>query len=201
MALVVVDEFPIEVCSTDKLCLSHSYWYCARLSTRISWITRRNCQAYNVSGWQALMTDSRYGTPRAHGNRAPISEQWKSPFIGETLRQIGAFIRNAPKPSKPLCNEICAVLTKEPYEERGEILICKIPPVGDESEPQAIPTEHNTLDTFLIGFDREDWQIYHNDQIMWYDLGSVPSSWEVAYALLYHYTSRLTGALRFAAKL
>lgn len=112
------------------------------------------------------LPDFTYGTPRAHGTRAPISEQWKSPFIGQTLRQIGAFIRSAPKPPKPLCKDFCAIFRKETYEERGEILICKIPPVGDESEPQTIPTGSNTLNTFLIGFDREDWHIYHADQIM-----------------------------------
>lgn len=112
------------------------------------------------------LPDFTYGTPRAHGTKAPISKQWRSPFIGYSLRQIGVFIRGAPNPPKPLCKEFCAILRKEPYEERGEILICKIPPPGDNSEPQTIPTEYNTLNTFLIGFDREDWYIYFADQIM-----------------------------------
>jgi hypothetical protein len=45
---------------------------------------------------------------------------------------VANFIRNAPKPPKPLCKRFFAVLQKERFERSGELLVCKILPEGGE---------------------------------------------------------------------
>lgn len=68
------------------------------------------------------------------------------------------FIRNAPSPPKPIDKQYCAVLRKEDYD-RDRILICKIPPEGDDSEPQTIVTDPERLGMFFIGFNRSSWDV------------------------------------------
>jgi len=93
------------------------------------------------------------------GTHAPISDEWRSPFIGQSLRQVANFIRDAPAPPKPIDKEYCAVLRKEDYENDA-ILICKIPPEGGEdNEPQTIVTDPERLGSFFIGFNRSEWDV------------------------------------------
>ena len=93
-----------------------------------------------------------------HGTETPISDDWRSPFIGQTLRQVAKFIRDAPNPPKPIDKQYCAVLRKEDYD-CDRIMICKIPPEDDDSEPQTIVTGPNALGMFFIGFDRSSWEV------------------------------------------
>lgn len=58
------------------------------------------------------------------GTSFPVDADWHSPFIGKTVPDAITFIKNAPKPPKPLSKRFCAVVTKE-YLEEGLILICK----------------------------------------------------------------------------
>lgn len=62
-----------------------------------------------------------------------------------------AFIRNAPKPPKPLCKVFCAVLEKERWEQHGELLICKW--IEGEGEPQVIPCVVDEAGGFFSGFE------------------------------------------------
>lgn len=59
------------------------------------------------------------------GTQAPIRDNWRSPFIGKSLREVAEFIRKAPSPPKPLDKCYCAVLRKEEYE-RDRILLCRV---------------------------------------------------------------------------
>lgn len=65
-----------------------------------------------------------YAGASARGTLAPINTKWRSSFIGKTIPNVSAFIRNAPKPPKPLDKRYCAVLNKDEFEV-GQFLICK----------------------------------------------------------------------------
>jgi hypothetical protein len=69
-----------------------------------------------------------------HGIAAPIDPGWQSPFIGQSIADAANFIRNAPKPPKPLCRRFFAVLQKDRFEQTGKLLICKILPEGGEDD-------------------------------------------------------------------
>ena len=59
----------------------------------------------------------------AKGTTAPIDENWRSPFT--SLQDAVEFVRDIPKPSKPLCKVFCAVLDKERYRQHGQVLFVK----------------------------------------------------------------------------
>jgi hypothetical protein len=65
---------------------------------------------------------------------APIDNAWRSPFVGKSIADAANFIRNAPKPPKPLCRRFFAVLQKNFYEKSGMVLICRISPGDVEDE-------------------------------------------------------------------
>ncbi|KAL1582970.1 hypothetical protein WHR41_08246 [Cladosporium halotolerans] len=58
------------------------------------------------------------------GTSFPIDTDWRSPFIGKTVPDAITFIRNAPKPPKPLSKRFCAVVTRKCLENEL-VLICK----------------------------------------------------------------------------
>lgn len=103
------------------------------------------------------MPDSRHPWI-VEGTHAPISDDWRSPFIGKSLREVAKFVRDAPSPPKPIYKEYCAVLRREDYEN-DRIMICKIPEEGDDSEPQTIVTGPDALGLFFIGFNRGSWDV------------------------------------------
>ncbi|GAB7328959.1 hypothetical protein MBLNU13_g00829t1 [Cladosporium sp. NU13] len=93
-----------------------------------------------------------------------IDQDWRSPFIGHTLRQVAKFVRDTPNPPKPIDKEYCAVLRREDYEQ-DRIMNCKIPPNGEDSEPQTIVTDPERLVMVFIGFDRCSWDVtYANEE-------------------------------------
>lgn len=69
------------------------------------------------------------------------------------MRDALNFIRNAPKPPKPLCKVFCAVLQKDRFEQHDQLLICR----EVEGEPQMIPCAASEAGTFFAGFDRGGW--------------------------------------------
>ena len=71
---------------------------------------------------------------RPESTSPPIDSDWKSPFIGKSIEDAANFVRNTPKPPKPLNRTWFAVLQKELFKESRELLICKILPVGGESD-------------------------------------------------------------------
>lgn len=66
------------------------------------------------------------------GNKSPVNPDWQSPFIGKSIEEAANFVRNAPKPPKPLCKELFAVLQKDRFQRSGELLFCRIFPVGGQ---------------------------------------------------------------------
>jgi hypothetical protein len=82
---------------------------------------------------------------------APIDANWRSPFT--SLDEAVEFVRNAPKPPKPLCKAFCAVLEKKRYQEQGELLFAKL----DENELQTIPCRSSEVATVFEGMDRDVW--------------------------------------------
>jgi hypothetical protein len=71
---------------------------------------------------------------RVHGTATPIDPSWQSPFICKSIADAANFIRNTPKPPKPLCKEFFPVLQKDRFERSGKLLICKILPEGGEDD-------------------------------------------------------------------
>jgi len=55
------------------------------------------------------------------------------PFIGKTVQDAVHFIRNAPKPPKPLNKRFCAVVTRDALK-KGGVLICKSLDFDSEQE-------------------------------------------------------------------
>jgi hypothetical protein len=66
------------------------------------------------------------------GNRSPVDSNWQSPFVGKTIAEAANFVRNAPKPPKPLCTELFAVLQKDRFQRNGKLLFCRIFPEGGQ---------------------------------------------------------------------
>jgi hypothetical protein len=64
-----------------------------------------------------------------------MDEGWKSPFAGKSIEDAANFIRNTPKPPKPLCKTYFAVMEEELYEEHRLLKVCKIIPKGGEVDP------------------------------------------------------------------
>ena len=71
-------------------------------------------------------------THRLEGTSCPIDSSWRSPFAGKSIEDAANFVRNAPKPPKPLNKTWFAVMQKDRFEKSGELLVCKILPIGGE---------------------------------------------------------------------
>jgi hypothetical protein len=54
----------------------------------------------------------------------PLPPDWRSPFVGKSVPEAVAFMRNAPKPPKPLNTRYCAILTQASLDE-NRLFICK----------------------------------------------------------------------------
>lgn len=80
--------------------------------------------------------------------------EWQSPFLGQTVHDALAFIRNAPKPPKPLCKAFCAVLQNDRFEQHDQLLIC----THFDGELQAIPCAASEAGIFFAGFERGEWE-------------------------------------------
>lgn len=96
------------------------------------------------------------------GTSSPIDPAWRSPFVGKTPADAIAFIRNAPKPPKPLCKAYCALLQKALYEEKGYLLMCKA--IEGKRDPETIPVEGKEAGLFFVAFEREEWDECHQKQ-------------------------------------
>lgn len=70
------------------------------------------------------------------------------------MEDAAAFVRDAPKPPKPLCKTFCVMLKKDEYEEHGRLLFVKV----DENELQAIPCSVDNVAETYMGFDRDTWE-------------------------------------------
>ena len=75
------------------------------------------------------------------GTENPISEDWRSQFIGMSIEDAANFIRNAPKPPKPLCKRFFAILQKDSFDQNITMHICKIVPADEDSDVDSEMTE------------------------------------------------------------
>ena len=65
-----------------------------------------------------------------------MDQSWTSPFVGKSIEDVANFVRNAPKPPKPLCKTFFAVMQKDLYDRKGKLFIYKILPVGGEKDQE-----------------------------------------------------------------
>lgn len=117
--------------------------------------------------WLADTYDSLHDYDGAthEGTDIPVDPSWHSPFIGKSAADAVEFIRNAPKPPKPLCKSYYALLKKDIHEEHGYLLICKA--IDGESEPQTIPIDGSLAGAFFVTFRREDWdEAYQRQRLL-----------------------------------
>lgn len=68
---------------------------------------------------------------RIDGIDGPVNPSWRSPFVGKSIEDAANFVRDAPKPPKPLCKRFFAVLQKDNFDHSITLLICKIVPDHD----------------------------------------------------------------------
>jgi hypothetical protein len=97
-----------------------------------------------------------------NGTKAPIDPNWRSPFIGKTVRDAVDFMRNAPKPPKPLNKRFCAVVTKDLFRQH-RALICKS--LDFESEQERLEDEEEGEEFHYDSDSEEDES--HDDDDEW----------------------------------
>lgn len=100
------------------------------------------------------------------GTYPPVDDTWWSPFIGKSLQEITAWIREIPKPPTTVNKAFSAVLQKELYDQKSQALMCKI--IGDGEEVQTFPVEASAVGAFQFVFRREEWDEYYEDQELVY---------------------------------
>ena len=97
------------------------------------------------------------------GTRPTVEASWRSPFIGKSLAEAVEWVRGIPRPPKPICKTFFAVLQKDLYEQRGQVLVCKIKKT--KSEPQTIPYDANHIAGFHAAYYRDNWDEDFRKQI------------------------------------
>lgn len=122
----------------------------------------------NKTGAQYLWLADKYENLRDfdgighEGTITPIDPSWRSPFVGKSPVDAIEFIRQAPKPPKPLDKTFCAVLKKDLYENSKQLLICKA--IDGQREPETIPIRFQKAGVFFVTFAREDWDEAYDEQ-------------------------------------
>lgn len=105
-----------------------------------------------------------------------MKETWRSPFIGASIQEIAAFIEAAPKPPKPLCKRLFAVLREEQYEEHKQLLIYKILDVpangSGERTLQTVPCPVHLAGFFFRAYDRHYWDQAVEEQALYFNEGA-----------------------------
>jgi hypothetical protein len=93
------------------------------------------------------------------------TDDWRSPFIGQTVEDAVAWVRAIPKPGKEVTRTFCAVLQRGVFEESGNVLICKTPneAVG-RAEIQTIPCSAGKIGSFHLAFVRGEWADCYGEQ-------------------------------------
>jgi len=84
------------------------------------------------------------------------------------LNEIAEWVCNAPKPPKAVCKAFFAVLTKQLFEERGMVLICKVGDGdggGERGEVQTLPWTAMRVTGWLVAYNRDNWHDDWEDQV------------------------------------
>ncbi|EON67541.1 hypothetical protein W97_06909 [Coniosporium apollinis CBS 100218] len=96
------------------------------------------------------------------GTKAPIDKDWKSPFIGRTLRECADFLRKAPS-SAWLDRNFFAVV-EEHTLDKGVITLCRIGNwVGEGDEITSLPARLRESGDLLGGMDPDSWDEWLED--------------------------------------
>ena len=77
-----------------------------------------------------------------------IDDAWRSLFVGKSIADAANFVRNAPKPQKPLSRRFFAVLQKEFYEQSGMSLVGRISPGHVEVEIEGDCNKEDGVESF-----------------------------------------------------
>jgi len=136
LALFVLDNIPNEVRKPPIHNLKRDPVLTSQYNEDVNTLIRENSRRRNSCDiWLADTYNSLpdYTGLAVDGTKEPIDTNWSSPFIGKTVRDAVDFIRNAPKPPKPLNKRFCAVVTRDALQE-GEVLICKSLDFDSEQE-------------------------------------------------------------------
>lgn len=88
------------------------------------------------------------------GTKPPLDPNWQSPFQGKTAADAAEFLRNVPKPRKPLCKTYFSILSRTLYEEQGHLLVCK---VLEDGQVQSIPCPVADVGIWFDGGNRDEW--------------------------------------------
>lgn len=87
--------------------------------------------------------------------RFPLPSDWRSPFVGKSIPELVAFMRNVPKPPKPLNTRFCAIVRQADLDEgciwickslEGEIRRHKHPSDDEESEVEDLASDHSEIE-------------------------------------------------------
>jgi hypothetical protein len=150
IALVVLGNAPVDV---GTLTLGITLMKLIDRSQIINTILRENTQDGYWPLWLADTYDNLpdYAGRAAKGTTAPVDEEWHSTF--SILHEAVEFVRNIPKPPKPLCKVLCAILDEEQYLQHGELLFVKV----DEAEPQVLPCRSGRVEAVFEGMNRDLW--------------------------------------------
>ena len=83
------------------------------------------------------------------------------------MAEISAWVRGIPKPPKAVCKAFFAVLTRELFEERGVVRICKVvgEGEGEGEEVQTLPWTASRVTGWLVSYRRENWEDDWEDQV------------------------------------
>ena len=103
------------------------------------------------------------GATFTEGTRPTVEASWRSPFVGKSVAEVVTWVRGIPKPPKPVCKTFFAVLQKDLYERRGQVLVCKAK--RNNSEPQTIPHDASHIAAFRAAFYRDNWGEHFRKQI------------------------------------
>lgn len=91
------------------------------------------------------------------------------------MEEVASFIQAAAKPPKPLCKRFFAVLQKENYEHRKQLMIYKIIDGADDGSSQhslqTVPCPVNLAGFFFAAYDRYYWDRAVHDQALYFGEG------------------------------
>lgn len=94
---------------------------------------------------------------------APISKEWKSPFIGKTLKDCVNFLREAP-PNPWLEPNFFAVINEDTPLDKNLITLCRIGNrVGEGDELTSMPVSFSESSVALGGMDSDNWDEWLED--------------------------------------
>lgn len=132
-----------------------------RLQQYVNEILRLNMEA-NYDEADLWLADTYETLPDFQGphfigsTRPTVDASWQSPFKGQSLAEVAAWVRDILKPPKSVCKRFSAVAQRDLCAQQGKVLVCKI--IKDQNEAQTIPIDARWLSTWVNGYKRDRWE-------------------------------------------